>query len=722
MLNHSRLRVGARSTLLLLSLVCLGVPGCGDEVPPDYAWQALQENLPGSLLSIWGTTARDVYAVGSDAMDGGGPLALHFDGTRWTRLDAGLRRGALWWVYGTAPDTVWMVGEGGAIVRHTPSTGASVRMPAPGTETLFGVWGTSDRDVWAVGGNLNAGASDRVGVIWHFDGTSWSNVTLPAEVTAWVVLYKVWGNGTNDVWACGANGTTLHYDGTSWSLVAVPTEARGPLFTVHGRGATRYAVGGNASGIVLENDGSGWRQGQIADAPRLNGVYVPPTGSPLAVGAQGSLYMRRGSAWQEVARAPRTDQEFHAVWVDPGGAVWGVGGSIQQSPMTQGMVWRFGQRIATTPLVTPPAVTACPPRAGNAGVICTVAGTGVAGYNGDGRQARETELYWPMDVEFLRDGTPIVIDWNNHMLRRLNLADNTLRTIVGTPLPGDGPDDQGDLREPGADGLTVAMNHPTDMLLDGEGRLLIVAWHNHKIRRWDPATGRVFVPIGRGPGQSGDGGPAAMALLKQPSKAVRDRAGNVYVLDQGNGRVRRVGADGMMTLVAGMMGGRAFAGDGGPALAARFNWQGGENPEPEGGLALDPQERYLYITDTGNQRIRRIDLASGMIETVIGDGMAGFGGDNGPGAMARLNSPNDIEFGPDGQLYIADTNNHRVRAWDPATGQIRTVVGTGTRGFSGDRGPASEAQLWRPYGIAFDADGNLWITDTYNNRLRRVWR
>ena len=90
--------------------------------------------------------------------------------------------------------------------------------------------------------------------------------------------------------------------------------------------------------------------------------------------------------------------------------------------------------------------------------------------------------------------------------------------------------------------------------------------------------------------------------------------------------------------------------------------------------------------------------------------------------MASLNSPIDLEFGPDGALSIADTNNHRVRRWDPATDVITTVAGTGSRGYSGDRGPAAEAQLWRPFGLAFDPAGNLWISDTYNNRVRRVWR
>lgn len=721
---HDRLRFQPSRRALGLGLavaVCLFVPGCSDGPPPDFAWQAMQEQLPGALLSVWGTSATNVYAVGADALDGGGPLALRYDGQRWARLDTGLYRGALWWVYGPSADAVWMVGEGGVALRHNPTTGAVTRTPTPGRETLFGVWGAASNDVWAVGGNTSAGADERTGVLWHWDGTAWRDVPAPGDLGRRVVFYKVWGTSARDVWVCGSNSTTLHFDGNAWRQVDIPVEARGPLFTVHGRAGQRYAVGGNASGIILEESGNGWRAASVPEAPRLNGVYVPEVGAPVAVGQQGTLYLRSGGQWREVARPPRTDQEFHAVWVDPTGAVWAVGGNLQQNPMTQGSIWRFGTAVPTAPVVTPPEMLACPAREGHAGVICTVAGTGFAGYNGDRLAARSTELYWPMDLNFLRDGTPLLIDWNNHLIRRLN-GDGTIETVVGTPLPGDGPPDESDLVEPGADGLTVAMNHPTDLLLDPMGRMLIVAWHNHKIRRWDPATGRVFVPIGRGPGASGDGGPNAMALLRQPSKARLDRAGNLYILDQGNGRIRRARADGTMETITSPMGGRAYAGDGGPVAMARFNWQGGENPEPEGGMALSPDERHLYLADTGNQRIRRIDLMAGTIESVIGTGRAEFGGDGGPGAMASLNSPNDLEFGPDGALYIADTNNHRVRRWDPATGVITTVAGTGNRGYSGDRGPAAEAQLWRPFGLAFDAAGNLWISDTYNNRVRRVWR
>src|SRR5581483_6685245 len=152
----------------------------------------------------------------------------------------------------------------------------------------------------------------------------------------------------------------------------------------------------------------------------------------------------------------------------------------------------------------------------------------------------------------------------------------------------------------------------------------------------------------------------AMTLLKQPSKAAYDAQGNLYFTDQGNTRVRRIGTDGMVSTVVGD-GMRRFAGDGGPPLMASINLQGGENPEPEGALVFDGRGR-LFIADTDNNRIRMVDFTANTITTIAGTGTAGFSGDNGPAAMAQFNSPRDLEMGPDGQLYIADTNNHRVRA------------------------------------------------------------
>jgi DNA-binding beta-propeller fold protein YncE len=291
--------------------------------------------------------------------------------------------------------------------------------------------------------------------------------------------------------------------------------------------------------------------------------------------------------------------------------------------------------------------------------------------------------------------------------------------VIGSDLPGDGPPDMSDMREPGAPGTTVELNHPTDLGLLPDGQLLVAAWHNHKIRRFDPASGLVQVICGAGPGDTGEHVPATRALLNQPKSVAVKADGTIYVADSRNARIKVIDSSGVMDVIAGN-GQRGFSGDGGlPLQASFFMQESNENPEPGGSITLDTQGR-LYIADTFNNRIRRLDFGAGTVETIAGNGTAGFGGDGGPATAAMLRRPRDLEIGPDGRLYIADTDNHRVRAVDLASGTIDTVAGNGTAGFGGDGGPAASASLERPFGIAFDTAGDLYIADTFNDRIRKV--
>ena len=190
------------------------------------------------------------------------------------------------------------------------------------------------------------------------------------------------------------------------------------------------------------------------------------------------------------------------------------------------------------------------------------------------------------------------------------------------------------------------------------------------------------------------------------------------MLDQRNQRVRKIDANGVITTVVGT-GEPGFSGDDGPPNEAQLQLPAGANPQPAGGLAFDAQGR-LYISDALNNRIRRVDFENDLIETVAGNGTAGFAGDDGPATSAALNNPRDLTFGPDGQLYIADELNHRIRVLDLTTGTITTIAGNGNEDFSGDGGTALDAALNRPAGLDFDMKGQLYIADTYNHRIRRV--
>ena len=355
------------------------------------------------------------------------------------------------------------------------------------------------------------------------------------------------------------------------------------------------------------------------------------------------------------------------------------------------------------------------------GHACTWIGDPDAGegHNGDGLHRRETLVNQPMDLLFLSDGTPWFTDFNNFLIRRV-LPDETVETMVGStnPLfPGDGP--LTGITPDGAAGAEWYLNHPTNLLQQADGSLLVVAWHNHKLLTVDPNNGFVKVVCGGGAGFAGDGGPAAMgALFKQLNDASFDEQGNLYLLDQQNWRIRMIGTDGILSTIAGD-GVQGFLGDGGPPLMAQFSFAAGSNPNPSGGLLY--HQGKLYVSDTEVHRIRVIDLAADTIETLAGTGTPGDSGDGGPAAQAQLSSPRDLEIGPDGQLYVADTNNGKVRAIDLATGTIRTVVGTGELGLDDEEGLlATELRLRRPFGIAFDPDGNLYVMDTLNTRIVKV--
>jgi hypothetical protein len=364
---------------------------------------------------------------------------------------------------------------------------------------------------------------------------------------------------------------------------------------------------------------------------------------------------------------------------------------------------------------------ACSETIGNA---CVWAGkSGVEGFNGDGLDRRDTEMYWSMDMTFAKDGTAWFIDWNNHLVRRV-LADDTVESIVGwvDPIfPGDGLPGMAEKSVEGALGTDVKLNHPTDLVETAEGKILVMAWHNHKLREVDPVTKRVRILAGGGGGFTGDGMPIAMATFKQPKALSMDAAGNLYILDQQNFRIRKVDkATGTMSTIAGN-GMQGFEGDGGPALMAKLNFEAGSNPEPSGGLAIGNGK--IFVADTLSNRIRVIDTATMMIATYAGTGVEGGSGDGGAATAAQLSHPRDMEIGPDGHLYIADTDNNRIRAIDPATGIIRTVAGSGELGLDPtDDMPATSMKLKRPFGIEFDAAGQLYISDTINSRILKVYR
>jgi sugar lactone lactonase YvrE len=281
------------------------------------------------------------------------------------------------------------------------------------------------------------------------------------------------------------------------------------------------------------------------------------------------------------------------------------------------------------------------------------------------------------------------------------LANGYIYTYAGNGIQGYSGD--------GGAASTAELSWPRGVSLDAGGNLYIADTSNDRIRRVDAASGIVTTVVGGTQGSSGDGGPAISAELSYPEGVTSDAAGNLYIADTLNNRIRKVdAATGIITAVAGN-GTGGFGGDGGLATNALL--------DVPAAVALDTSGD-IYVADTGNNCIRRVDAITGIIITVAGDGNAGFSGDGGPATKAELTTPFGIAVDASGNLYIP--GDLRIREVSAATAIITTIAGNGIQGYSGDGGPAVDAEFWDTEGVTVDTSGNLYIADTADGTIRRV--
>jgi mono/diheme cytochrome c family protein len=405
-----------------------------------------------------------------------------------------------------------------------------------------------------------------------------------------------------------------------------------------------------------------------------------------------------------------------------------------------------------------------PPCDATPGRICTIAGTGVAGNKRQANVlAREAFLFWPQNVTVDPQDRLVITDWNNYLIRRLEKTGCVDGDCPMVSLLGNGTlaDECSTAARP-VMARQTGNNHNITVDYDRHGHLLLSGWHMWKIKLVEMLPqgepGRVFCLFGNGRGFGGDGmaagfgGPSRFNL---PSAVVQDDAGNFYIADQGNVRIRKVSADAddvdvpdaaayvasrQNNVVTTWIGGPLDAaghprrtspdysdsGDEGPIAGATLGVDIGFDATPQFRMAIDNPRKRLYIADSNNHRIRMVDMSVDppIIRTAAGGGTNVTGSDI-PATEARLNRPADVDLAADGSgdLLITDTYNHCVRLLDFKTQRVRTlagVCGPDKGGYSGDGGPGTAALLFEPGGSYLARDRTLYIADTENHRIRKV--
>lgn len=333
--------------------------------------------------------------------------------------------------------------------------------------------------------------------------------------------------------------------------------------------------------------------------------------------------------------------------------------------------------------------------------VNTIAGTGVAGFSGDGGLGTKGQLANPYGIVIGPDGALYICEVDNHRVRRLDLKTNMLSTVAGSGKQGYSGD--------GGPALRAELNQPYEVRFDEEGNMYFVEMRNHIVRKVDAESKTISTVAGTGKqGYSGDGGPAAEAQLSRPHSIELDGKGSLYIADIGNHRIRRV------DLKTGTIETFAGTGEQGPAPDGA-NLQGTPLNGPRT-IAFDSNGDMFLALREGNA-VYRIDMKEKTLHHIAGTGEQGYSGDGGPAKRAKLSGPKGISVGPSGGVYIADTESHTIRRIDLKSGMITTVVGDGTRHDGPDGDPLS-CGLARPHGVFVDSDGVVYIGDSENHRVR----
>ncbi len=338
------------------------------------------------------------------------------------------------------------------------------------------------------------------------------------------------------------------------------------------------------------------------------------------------------------------------------------------------------------------------------GEIDTVVGNNFWLYRGDNVLGTDAPIFLPTAVVADAGGNIFISDFGNFRIRRVDALTGLISTVAGDGIPGFAGD--------GGPAVNASIGNPSGLIVDGAGNIYFADTNNNAIRRVDAVTHLITTVAGTGTqGYTGDGNLATAATLYLPEGIAFDPAGNLYIADTGNNVIRMVDAITHKIRTVAGTGAAGYNGDNIAATSAQLNspWNLG--------TAVDGS---ILIADISNNRVRKF-TAGGNITTIAGTGGEGFTGDGGIATGAQLHSPVAIATDPAGNIYIADSGNNRVRKINASTGFIDTIVGDGGETFGGDLGLANQAGLYGPYALFFDnVTGNLLVADMFHNRIRRV--
>jgi len=438
------------------------------------------------------------------------------------------------------------------------------------------------------------------------------------------------------------------------------------------------------------------------DKTLLTGWWAPAKNNP---GDKSKIYFGTdGFYFSDTAKSIPPGAGFwkpvqDSIYIGPSSSTIGELVYFVTKLTTDSLVFKIqGSTIHSYFKVNLPGITSTP--------ISTIAGTGATGYSGDGGRATVAQLDGQGGIITDKLGNIYFCDRGNNVVRKISATDGTITTIAG------GGSNNGGTFINNIPATSAFLVSPAFLAMDANGNIYVSEPQTNRVDKISAADGKISCFAGNivnTPGAfKGDGGPAVSATLNEPQGLAVDAAGNLFIADLQNYRIRKVFAsDGKITTIAGT-GTDAYNGDGGLATAANLSVLD---------LSLDAAGD-IYFTDFAHHCIRKIAVATGLITTIAGTGIEGGSGDGGEAINARLKLPFGIKVAANGDIYVADIGNYVVRKVDGATGIINKIAGTGFTGYSGDGIHATAYSFSNPYGIALDGAANVYVNDA--NRIRKI--